>query len=127
MYGLLRLQGQYETLADPKITLKRDELVADIAKERRRWREAELRYRMVRDGYIERGMHYEAARSEFELARLAAAAGQRTAVAHRARRAFRGQSGAGSLHEARLASQLLREALTGSNQGGGPYRGREGG
>ncbi len=110
MCAVLRLGRSYDRFAeDPKLLLRREGLVAEIAKARGHWREAEILFRAQHDGFIEHQMPYEAAQIDFELAELAARTGCWATAAHLAARSARALSSAGSPREAGAATHLLRE------------------
>ncbi len=119
MCALLRLSRSYDLLADTKLLVKREVLVAEIAKARGHWREAELLFRAQRDAFMEHQMPYEAAQIDFELAELATKTDRWATAAHLAARAARALYAAGSPHEAAAATRLLREAARRRRGSGG--------
>jgi hypothetical protein len=88
MAGIVRLQGIYERVPDPKVRLFRDWLVADITAKLGRVGEAERLLHEVRAGFMERGFPFEAGLADLETAELAAATDRWSAATQLRSRGF---------------------------------------
>ena len=111
-YAIDRLDGHYEFVACPKLSLQRRWLVAEIARRRGHLSEAELLLDAVRGGFIEHGMTLEAADVDLEMAKLAADTGRPSAAEHLGTRAVRALSAIGAPHAAQAALALFGGKLS---------------
>lgn len=109
MYGLLRLQGQYELVAESKASLMREHLAAGIAWKQGQLSEADHRLHTLRERFAERQMFLEAASVDLSSAGLAADGGRWLIAERLVARAARALFAAGSPFAAHAVSRLLRQ------------------